>query len=320
MLGAAKLKETIEVTDAMVDCPVRGCTENVERRRRGTYKERTNFTCPVHKIIISPSTFEYPVDFDNLLWKDGPDRKLLARIRRSKRESRFAHNNSEDAVTWNVFRFLEKNGLVEGFLSSVAGTSAKSPEVVYWSYSQKEGASWSELNEARKEFGEKTEQGSEPDIAIKTDGSLFFVEAKLTSKNNTVPKRRGNSWKYETGGDGWFSRVFSSDFRAVAVVEKKYELLRLWLLGTWMAKQQNLDFYLINLVPSKREANIEAAFKKHIKEDSRRRFLRVTWEAIYQYVLKGNSSRDKGIMIRYFKEKTIGYDAKRRLQRAFSTS
>jgi len=318
MLGAEELKERIEVTDITVECPVKGCSAKVERRRKGTYKDRITFTCPVHKIIISPSTFEYPSDFDNLLWKEGPDKELLEKIEGSKRESRMAHDNSEDAVSWNVFRFLEKNGLIEGFLNLVTGTATKLREVMYWSYSQKEGATWSELNEARLEFGEKTGAGSEPDIVIKTDKALFFIEAKLTAGNDPVPNDVSSSKKYEAGGDNWFSRVFSSDFKTVAIVDKKYELMRFWLLGTWMAKQQGLDFYLINLVLSKREANIEAIFKRHIKENPRSEFLRITWEAIYQYISKGISSRDTDVMMRYFRGKTIGYDGNGRLQRAFS--
>jgi len=316
MLGVEKLKEKIEITKTTVECPVKGCSEKVERQRVD-FKKEDKFKCPIHKIVISPSTFEYPSESDNLLWKERVDLELLEKTGTVKRESRMARDNSEDAVSWNVFRFLEKNNLIDGFLSSITNTAPKSSEVIYWSYSQKENTSWSELNKARKEFGEKIKRGTEPDIMIKTDNALFFIEAKLTAGNETVPSNMSNSKKYETGGDNWFSKVFNSDYKTVAIVKKKYELLRLWLLGTWMAKQQDLDFYLINLVLSEREADIETMFKRHIKENQRRKFLRVTWGTIYQYISK-SLSRDKDIMIRYFRNKTIGYDRNGRLQRAFS--
>jgi len=316
MLGVEELKERIEITKTTVECPVKGCSEKVERQRV-VFKKEDRFKCPKHNIFISPSTFEYPSELDNLLWKERPDLDLLEKIRTVKRESRMARDNSEDAVSWNVFRFLEKNNLIEGLLSLITGTALKSSEVIYWSYSQKENTRWSELNKARKEFGEEIERSSEPDIIIKTDNALFFIEAKLTAGNDTVPSNVSNSKKYETGGDNWFSKVFNSDYKTVAIVEKKYELLRFWLLGTWMAKQQDLDLYLINLVLSEREADIEAIFKRHIKENQRSQFLRVTWKTIYQYISK-SLSRDKDIMIRYFRNKTIGYDGNGRLQRAFS--
>lgn len=312
------MKERIEITETTVECPVKGCSEKVERQRV-VFKKEDRFKCPKHNIFISPSTFEYSNELDNLLWKEMPDLELLEKIRTVKRESRLARDNSEDAVSWNVFRFLERNNLIEGFLSLIIGTALKSSEVIYWSYSQKENTSWSELNKAREEFGEEIKRSSEPDIIIKTDNALFFIEAKLTAGNETVPSDTSNSKKYETGGDNWFSRVFKSDYKAVAIAEKKYELMRFWLLGMWIAKQQDLDFYLLNLVLSEREKDIEAIFKRHLCENQRNKFIRITWEDIYQQILNsGFSGIDEDTMIKYFSNKTIGYDGNRRLQRAFS--
>ena len=306
MLGVEELKETIELTNDTVECPVKGCSEKVVRKyKQNTHKYTDEFQCQIHNIFISPSTFKYPNESDNLLWKERSDRELLKRIKAPKRESRFAHDNSEDAVSWNVFRFLEMNDLVEGFLESITNTSLKSSEVIYWSYSQRESTSWSLLDRARDEFGELIEQGSEPDIIIITDKALFFVEAKFTSESKKSPSK---SKKYETGGDNWFSEVFRSDYETVAKVEG--QLMRFWLLGTWMAKQEDLDFYLINLVRSEREVDIEDIFGKHIKENQRRKFLRVTWETIFQYISESEVSSDKEMMMRYFRNKTIGYKRK----------
>ena len=58
---------------------------------------------------------------------------------RVKRESQMARDNSKDAVSWNVFRFLERNNLIEDFLSLITCLYIESSEVIYWSYSQKEG-------------------------------------------------------------------------------------------------------------------------------------------------------------------------------------
>jgi hypothetical protein len=84
--------------------------------------------------------------------------------------------------------------------------------------------------------------------------------------------------KYVNGGFSWYQNVFTSDFETVAINCRKYELLRFWLLGSWIAHNQDLKFILINLVPSEREKDIENQFKKHIQEDSNRTFLRTTWE------------------------------------------
>jgi len=317
MLGMKELEESIKITETTVECPVKGCSEKVERQR-GVFRAKKKFKCPKHNIYISPSTFEYQSELDNLLWKDKADLELFKKMKMVKRESRIARDRSEDAVTWNVFRFLERNNLVEETLRSIIGVTLKSSEVIYWSYSQRENSSWSELNEARTEFGEGIKRSSEPDIIIKTNNALLFIEAKLTSGNKTVPSDISNFKRYEIGGDNWFSKVFKSDYKTVAIAEKKYELLRFWLLGTWIAKQENLNFYLVNLVLSEQDKNIGTIFKRHIYENQRMKFIRITWEDIYQQILNsGLPGRNKDKMMKYFRNKTIGYDSNRKLEKAF---
>lgn len=278
--------------------------------------------CPDHRIYISPSTFEYKNMFDNLLWNEQTNRKLLNRIIETKRESRIARDNSEDALTWNVFRYLEKSSLLSVFLGTLVKRPTRNCEVFYWSYSQSENDVWPNLKEAREEFETVPEKGSEPDLIVKNDEDLFFIEAKLTATNNTVPRSDDSEvqMKYEKGGNHWYQKVVRSDFRTVAVTNKKYELLRLWLLGSWVAQKLGLNFYLVNLVPSKRELTIEGIFRKYINESSRRSFLRVTWESIYQFILDSKiDTRDRNTVLKYFENKTVGYKNKV-LQKAFSIS
>lgn len=103
MFGADDLKARITVTDSTVECPVKDCTAIVERQR-GSFTLDRRFHCTKHMIYISPSTFEYQREADNLLWRDPEDLALLQGIRVVKRESRMARDNSEDALIWNVFR------------------------------------------------------------------------------------------------------------------------------------------------------------------------------------------------------------------------
>lgn len=339
MFSIKELKDKIKITDKSVECPVKGCKTKVIKMKRGnpqsldsylkhrksnnTDKNFVQYYCKEHKIYVTPSTFIYEDYFDNLLWNTGKDKATLNKIKKYKRNmSQLNHDNSEDAVTWNVFRFLEKNDLVNNFISEVFGVKVKESEVIYWSYSQKENSSYSDLNRARILFGEEFRNSSEPDLIIKTDKALFFIEAKLTANNNT-PSKGGidkiiqNPKKYITGGNHWFDNVFSSDYKTI-IREQKYELLRFWLIGTWMAKQSRLNFYLIDLVLSDREKNIEIIFSKHIKETYNNKFLRVTWEDIYHYIFNSNLNlKDTDVMIKYFKNKSLGYK-KWKLQYAFT--
>jgi hypothetical protein len=321
MFGLKDLKPAIIVTEETLECPVKDCTGIVARQRK-SFKTSDEFMRPDHRIYISPSTFEYEELLDNLLWNEGTDRELLHRLITTKRESRIAGDNSEDALTRNVFRFLEKGRLLARVLEILIKHPAENPEVFYWSYSYAQNDVWPRLKEARKEFETVPDKGSEPDLIIKSNEDLFFIEAKLTANNNTLPRSNDSEVqrKYEKGGNSWYKKVVHSDFRTVAVTDKKYELLRLWLLGSWIAHRSGLNFCLFNLVPSEREVSVEGILRKHINESSSRTLLRVTWEGIYQFILAGKvDTQDKNTMLGYFENKTIGYK-NGVLQKAFSIS
>lgn len=317
MLGLRDLKPHIQITSSRVECPVLGCSQFVERQRR-SFKRAEKFRCPEHHIYISPSTFEYDHETDNLLWKNMADLALLDRIKTVKRESRMARDNSEDALSWNVFRYLETTQQLAPFLSWMTQAEQGQTDLIYWSYSQKENGSWPPLNQARKEFGELLQRSSEPDLIAVTENALFFIEAKLTATNATMPSSQNARKNFLAGGREWWKQAFISDYETVAIKAKKYELFRFWLLGSWMARQLGRDFYLINLVPSAREADIEERFTPHIRLSAGRCFKRVTWEGIGGYISE-NAPDDppKRAFLAYLENKTTGYDRNGKIRPAF---
>jgi hypothetical protein len=82
-----------------------------------------------------------------------------------------------------------------------------------------------------------------------------------------------------------------------------------------MAQKLGLRFYLVNLTSTKKEKDIEEKFKKYTKEDENKKFFRVTWEGIYEYVSTAGDSLDKQAMLNYFKNKSVYKN--RALQKAF---
>ncbi|HNT90476.1 MAG: hypothetical protein BWY08_00755 [Bacteroidetes bacterium ADurb.Bin174] len=321
MYGIKDLKQIINnITQTTVECPVKDCSCIVERQHR-SFRREARFMCPEHKIYISPTTFEYDSKIDNLLWQNKVDLELLEEIKKAKRESRIERDNSEDSLTWNVFRYLENTNQLASLLSHFGHVSHFDADLIYWSYSLKLKGPWQELKRARYEFGESQARGSEPDLIALTDKSLYFIEAKLTATNNTSPSDKNNRKKYLTGGNGWYKQVFRSDFDTVAIQAKKYELFRFWLLGSWLAKEINRNFCLINIVLSERDKDIEERFIPHIIQvEGQRQFKRITWEGIYDYIVKNApDSQDKQLMVKYFHNKTIGYKYGI-LQKAFSVS
>lgn len=317
MYGLKELKTEIKIEKESVECPVKKCSVIVERQRE-TFKREQKYFCPNHKIFISPSTFEYQTEQENLLWYDSSDRSLYNEIKKVKRESRIARDNSEDALTWNVMRSLDRQGHLTDFLSQLSNKEIKETELILWSYSPKEKSDWTLLNQARIEFGETIARGSEPDIIIRTDKVLYFIEAKLTASNETKPSNLQKRKKYEIGGNRLFPQIFKSDYEIIAVKEKRYELMRFWLLGSWIAKQLNIDFEFYSLVMQTREQEIEAEFGKHIIETEERRFFRLTWEQIYDFVKMHTDNNEKQKLTEYFENKTIGFSSKGEIMKAFN--
>lgn len=325
MYNLLNLKPKITVTETTVECPVESCNHIVERQR-DKFLRLDKFKCPIHNIYISPSTFEYEKEADNLLWTDPNDLALFNRIKNVKRESRISRDNSEDAVTWNVFRYLERNHLLESLLYHISGEIHSECELILWSYSEIENmqhqskySGWSFLNVARRQFGEIVKRDSEPDIIILSDKTLFFIEAKVQAHNNTIPSNSSNPKMYLSGGKNWFREVFKTTYQSVAIDERKYELTRFWLLGTWIAKEMGRKFQLVNLVLSGKERKIEADFGKHIMSDSNNRFSRFTWEEIYTLIGETKlANNETHIILDYFNYKTTGYRSNGLVKKTFT--
>jgi hypothetical protein len=326
MLGIEELKCSIVLTSKTVECPVEGCNVILERMRKGDEFRAERFKCQKHGIYVSPSTFEYQSDLDNFLWKDENEINLWREIKKIKRECwRIPRERSEDAVTWNIFRFLEKNNMIPSFLEKFLNIIVSDSEIIYWSYSQSQKDVWNMLTKARNEFETNPSKGTEPDLIIVSSNNLAIIEAKLGQVGQdpykspidleTVKKVK---YKYMSGGKEWWNEVFYSDFWDVAFENRQYELTRLWLIGTWMAKELGLNFQLVSLIRSEQSKRFELAFGRYIKSNDKRKLTQITWEEIYSII---NSalliSDDKNQMIGYFKNKTIGYNNEGKLQKAF---
>lgn len=317
MLGADSLKENILITRKKVDCPVQDCEIKVKRQRKGL-KRRKRFRCPAHMIYISPSTFEYEKDIENLLWHSYEDLYLLNRTRIDKGEVRIARDDSEHAVAWNVFRFLDRKDLAAPVLGSLLDADLEDVETIYWSYHRGEKSTWSMLERAMKTFGVRRKRGPEPDIIVESARDLLFVEARLSSGTRSTPKRKRVPGRYMSAGFFWFPRVFTAGYREIALEERRYELMRLWLLGTWIAAQEGKRFHLLIVVREGEEEELEPSFGRLIRSDKARRFRRITWEEIYRELRKEGLSGEEGDkVVWYFENKAAGYDGDGRLRRSF---
>lgn len=322
MYGLNDLKKKIEFTDDEVICPVCSCVKIV-KRQRNYFKIDDTFYCEKHKIYISASTFAYKDEKDNLLWLSDKDINYFREIKDVKRESRMKFNNSEDALTWNVFRYLDNNNLLDLYFSKALGRNINNIQVIYWSHSnESENKVFVPLKEARKTF--EYGLGSEPDLILKADEVLILLEAKFGSTNNIQPQECKDTTiqKYYFSENRFWNSLFTKDFQTIAVQEQKYELARFWLLGSWMAEKFYkgvVDYFLINLTRDAEEKDIEDNFSPLINQNESRLFKRITWESIYYFILEyAKDNEDKQKIIDYFNNRTLGYNSQRKIKKAFN--
>jgi len=157
-------------------------------------------------------------------------------------------------------------------------------------------------------------------IVVKSNDILFFIETKLTApnkidfnKNHTAEDRAERVRRYSKG-DYFLNQPVENIMDA-----GYYQLMRFWLIGALIADNENLNFYLLNLVRKNEEKDIESEFGKYIKQNEKREFMKVTWEDIYKYISNTDLlGEEKDKMSGYFRNKTIGYNGNEELQKAFS--
>ena len=140
----------------------------------------------------------------------------------------------------------------------------------------------------------------------------------LSTANETIPSRADVLGTYSTAADNWYQRVFTSSAEEVATQQKLYQLMRLWLLGAWMADHDGKRFVLVSLTPEAREKDISTRFGAHIVASDRRQSVRHTWEQLRERVRPAAHISGVARLVEYLDHKSSGYDGAGNLRLALS--
>ena len=165
-------------------CPVRGCVEASP--------------CQTHHIAVHSTrlrglTYVYDDPWQNLLWADADDRARLTAILHGKRESRMGHEHSEDAITWNVFRFFERHGCLAPAMRTICPCPDDEPLTVFWT--THDGCLWEPYRRCSDQIPERASARSESDLIFVWEHKLIVVvEAKFRSPNRSDPTK----WEVES--------------------------------------------------------------------------------------------------------------------------
>ena len=317
MYGLSLLKPRVESTASTVTCPLRGCRHEVPIQP-SLFRTSQEYRCPLHRIYISATTFAYEREIDNLLWTEDGGLQLLNATKRMGAYGFMSHDNSERAVAWNVFRWLELNNVLGALLEHWTNRIAASPRVSYWSHSPEREGSILPLLRARTAFEEVEPDETTPAVVVESDDALFVIDPHLGPGGPSPRPPRG--WeRYAENARGWADQVLTGDLRELASDSGRFELTRQWLIGTHMADQLSKPFVLIHLVPSWSAAGVFTGAVTSFSVGPDRDAMRVTWEDVYTFVAQNHASaRDAAVVLTYMEEKPAGYGSDGVLRRAFA--
>ena len=286
-----------------IRCHVKDCQEVVALPRGSQWKRTRDNLCPNHQIFVHQQTYRF--DDTAMGWQRNflatvRDTDRLEKIQQTKVEQRWGHENSEDALTWNVFRTFEKAGKLSRLVALLTGERvqmAEPVELIPWG--EHNGGPWEPLKQARKDFERGKRIPTEPDVVWLSRSDMVFVEAKFGSPNK---RKEPDIDRYQVGG--FYKQYFTADLTSVSY----HQLVRHFLFAAYIADQLGIRrFMLVNLVrrnSQQEPGNVSRRFgQDFLKEPNQ--FRQATWEEIYDTFLRSNDlPPELDLLRRYFENKT----------------
>jgi hypothetical protein len=225
---------------------------------------------------------------------------LNQRNRKNKiRRARF--EKSEDTLTWSVFSHLEKRETMAVAAHALTGVAWRGPvEALYWGYNDQGPATLhDQLINVLKDLGESARRFSEPDLILHApQAGLAFVEVKYASPNSP-DLEPDKAKRYLNAGVDYLQPDCAR--------MQRYELLRNWVVGCWLATRLDLPFWLVNLVRRGQETNIEHDFGQFLFQDSRHQFRRAEWEGLFEALRPILTQPGDEAFWRYVQTRTINF-------------
>ena len=310
-------------------CPVRNCQTDINRHKVPfqRYRGRMRYLpfCPEHGIRIHKNGFVYyngPSQSDteistrrNLMFhSDHYIRHFLHKGTKVESE-RLCYENSEDALSYNVFTELLSHGDV---LKQLVGQISRRKihedvDLYLWGskIDLKNGTvtTYPPLDTVRQRLeGDIKPFGTEPDIILVVPNQVVIcIEAKFGSKNPIAEDKEAREGEKPKRMDRLLKRYCGRntliDSRTIIDDEKMpklfYEqLFRNIIFAASMAKLEgSADWYVVNLrnqhVMNLKRGKPESMpilrnIRSILKPRYKKRFLHLTWEEIFEKVIKGH--------------------------------
>jgi hypothetical protein len=298
-------------------CPIKGCKNESVRTVR--VKTKDILCCEKHGLEIRAKTFVY---YNG----DSHENKRQARLRnflpggrrflashildnKNKAEShRLGSENSEDALSWNVFGELYRRALIHLAYNFLTGENIEATQVKLFLWglnidlSGDRAEFWPSLEKVRKGLEKGINRFlTEPDIMLLGPNKLVVIEAKFTSGNTVCvegedvvsekPKSRvGLIERYIENNKLWQPVLCRQDVGA----KVHSQLLRMIVFASTMAQMNGLDWKVVNLVSRTQWKKGGARCRKGYDFEDPREFIPpkvrghfqfLSWEELYNAIL-----------------------------------
>jgi len=320
-------------------CPIKHCrSQLITVPFRQIYEKPY---CPEHGIRIHSHTFVYQNQKEekmsdiialqrNLEFNFDCYKRFLNDAKHFKAESyRLAYENSEDAVSWNVFTELKRKELLPLFVRNITGIESKGePQLYLWTGKidfNSPPIKMKEIDETRKVVEKDIKRfKTEPDIIIEVGKEiLIFIEAKFASSNKMAkdkdvkpgqkPIRKKALIERYLSQNKLLDYSFFADGDYLLEIEPFYEqLFRNLVFCSVIAKMRGCKNWLVvnlrrekQMMHNKGEpstGDLLTSVRNLLSPMYQSRFQHITWEKIYRECLKDLPEDDK--LKRYFRGKT----------------
>ncbi len=208
------------------------------------------------------------------------------------------------------------------FAESVTGRPQASAWITYLAGPRDESLVPQPLLDAQKALEGRPTQGSRPSLVLETPAELVFVTAKATSSHKTT-QRNEKVLERWSGRQGWYDQVFKANIHTVAVEKRRYQLMRLWMLGSWMAAKSGKRFTLVVVSRASVDRKLEREFGKLVRPSDSRRLVHWTWDDIAELAEDSggaeaaedaHAAQAGQATASYLRGKSLGYDSAGRLR------